>query len=317
LAKDQKIALGVECPWRVLRRGHMAPGLSRAEDVGGSAEVVGDGGEGELEGGFREAAPSRAPEAVAAFPPSEDLLDPAADALDRTVSGGELLRRVLVRPAPHGSNGHPRVPDENQSAAVFFAADLDGNLPPKSLTFRSSGWSPIPASPTWQGWATRPSPSRMGSSLCTPGARDPDPSARGTHRLDRRTRSRAAILACQKRGEPASGGDPRHWCHHRHCDRSDRHRCGAVPVGRAVRRLARAKTPAAVHRRQDAPWRDIEAGRPVSPPPAGRRRHRRDAPSGRQGDPACGLGPGAAGVSPSGSSRSRSPTNLRGSRGPF
>ena len=60
------------------------------------------------------------------------------------------------------------------------------------------------------------------SRLCPPSARDPDPSARGTHRGDRRTRSRAASLACRQRGESTSRGDPRHRHHHRHRDRGDR-----------------------------------------------------------------------------------------------
>jgi len=38
------------------------------EDVDGSLEVVCDGGEVDLDGGFREAAPSHSAQAVAAFP---------------------------------------------------------------------------------------------------------------------------------------------------------------------------------------------------------------------------------------------------------
>ena len=58
----------------------MLPSASsgRVEDVGGSSEVASDGGEVGLQAGFSEPSPSHAVEAIAAFPGSEDLLDPAA-----------------------------------------------------------------------------------------------------------------------------------------------------------------------------------------------------------------------------------------------
>lgn len=52
------------------------------ENVQGALEVVGDGGEVDLDGGFGETSPSHSAQAVAALPRSEDFLDPAAHAMD-------------------------------------------------------------------------------------------------------------------------------------------------------------------------------------------------------------------------------------------
>ncbi len=55
------------------------------ENVHGAFRNVGDGGEMDLDGGFGEAAPSQSAQAVASLPGSENLLDPAAHAMDRLV----------------------------------------------------------------------------------------------------------------------------------------------------------------------------------------------------------------------------------------
>jgi hypothetical protein len=55
------------------------------EDVHGAFEVVGNGGEVDLDGCFGEAAPSHSAQAVAALPCSENFLDPSPYPMDRFV----------------------------------------------------------------------------------------------------------------------------------------------------------------------------------------------------------------------------------------
>lgn len=57
-------------------------------------EVVGDGGEVNLGGGFGETSPSHPPEPVASLPGAKDFPDPAADAVNElSCKGLELIGR--------------------------------------------------------------------------------------------------------------------------------------------------------------------------------------------------------------------------------
>ena len=85
-----------------------APSCLSCENVHGALEVVGDGGEVDLDGGFGETSPSHSAQAVAALPCTEDLLDPAPHPMDRLVPFFELAQRFLFVPAPHASGDDPR-----------------------------------------------------------------------------------------------------------------------------------------------------------------------------------------------------------------
>ena len=105
-------------------------GSGGGEEVGGSSDVAGSGGEGKLESGLGEAEPSRATEAVAAPPDLEDLLDPAAYALDRAVPRRRLLARTFGGRAPHRGDHHPRRPAlgphrRSEGLATIAAASAD------------------------------------------------------------------------------------------------------------------------------------------------------------------------------------------------
>lgn len=78
------------------------------EDIHCALEVVGDGGEMDLDGGFGETSPSRSAKAVAALPCSEDLLDPTPNAMDRLVPFMELAQRFGFVAAPHAGGDDPR-----------------------------------------------------------------------------------------------------------------------------------------------------------------------------------------------------------------
>lgn len=55
------------------------------EDIHGALEIVGNGGEVDLNGGFGETSPSHSAQAVRALPCPENLLDPAAHPMDGLV----------------------------------------------------------------------------------------------------------------------------------------------------------------------------------------------------------------------------------------
>jgi hypothetical protein len=55
-----------------------------------SFEIVGDGGEANLESGLSQSAPSHPVQSVAALGSAEDFLDPAAHTVDPTVPRPEL-----------------------------------------------------------------------------------------------------------------------------------------------------------------------------------------------------------------------------------
>ena len=78
------------------------------ENVHGALEVVGDGGEIDLDGGFGETSPSHPAQAVAALPCTEDLLDPAPNPMDRLVPFFELAQRLLFVAVPHAGGDDPR-----------------------------------------------------------------------------------------------------------------------------------------------------------------------------------------------------------------
>ncbi len=79
------------------------------QDVSGSFEVVGDGGQAGLQRGFGEASPSHASKTVRAFPGAEDLLDPAADLVDRAVPCGKASISLGLAPGPDVGNDDPWV----------------------------------------------------------------------------------------------------------------------------------------------------------------------------------------------------------------
>jgi hypothetical protein len=62
------------------------------EDPGTALHVVDDCGEADLQTGLCQPSPWHAPKAVAALPRSKDLLDPAANAVDRLIPGFKAHR---------------------------------------------------------------------------------------------------------------------------------------------------------------------------------------------------------------------------------
>lgn len=77
------------------------PLLLGCQNVHGALEVLGDGGEADLDGGFGEASLSHPAQAIAAFPCTENLLDPPADAMDRLIPLVELAQRFGFVAAPY------------------------------------------------------------------------------------------------------------------------------------------------------------------------------------------------------------------------
>ena len=91
-------------------RPHSASACLGSETVQGALEIVGDGGEVDLDGGFGETSPSHSAQAVAALPRSEDLLDPAAHTMDRLVPFVKLAQRFLLVTTPHARGDDPGYP---------------------------------------------------------------------------------------------------------------------------------------------------------------------------------------------------------------
>jgi hypothetical protein len=80
------------------------------QDIKCSFEVVGDGGEVDLDGGFVDAAPSHPAQAVASFPGSEDLLNPPPHPVDELIPVFELAKCFLFVAAPHAGGDYARRP---------------------------------------------------------------------------------------------------------------------------------------------------------------------------------------------------------------
>lgn len=78
-------------------------------------------------------------------------------------------------------------------------------------------------------------------------------------------------LAQEQRSQPAADHHPRRRTHHRVGDRGEHHRPHSIPLRTAACGLDRARTQAALDRRQAATGRYLEAGRPVLAPVAGAR----------------------------------------------
>jgi len=123
-------------PWRL-------PGGDN--DGAGALEVVGDGGEMNLDGGLDETPPSHSPQSIAALPGSEDLLDPGTHAVDRLVPALKASERLSFVAAPNaGSNDAGRSSlGANRAAAMVptmgaVGEHLAGVVGPGSLG-RASG----------------------------------------------------------------------------------------------------------------------------------------------------------------------------------
>lgn len=77
------------------------------ENIHRALEIVGDGGEVDLDGGFGETSPSHSAQAVASLPCPEDLLDARAHAMDRLIPFMELAERFSFVAAPHAGGDDP------------------------------------------------------------------------------------------------------------------------------------------------------------------------------------------------------------------
>ena len=61
----------------------------RCDEAQCAFEIVGDGSEADLEGGLCQSAAAHMAKTVASLPGAEDFLDPASDAMDRSVPCGK------------------------------------------------------------------------------------------------------------------------------------------------------------------------------------------------------------------------------------
>jgi hypothetical protein len=75
-----------------------------------SFEVVGDGGEVDLNGGFGDPSRTHPAQTLASFPCPEYLLDPAPHPVDRLVPFFELAKCFLFVAAPHAGGDDARYP---------------------------------------------------------------------------------------------------------------------------------------------------------------------------------------------------------------
>ena len=98
------------------------------DDFERSFEIVGDGGEVDLDGGpstslrraFGEAAPSHSAKSVASFPGAEYLFDPAPYPVDRLIPFSELLKRLLFVATPHAGGDKPPATPQ----FLFFVTEI-------------------------------------------------------------------------------------------------------------------------------------------------------------------------------------------------
>lgn len=88
--------------------GRKCPSCLGCENVHGAFQVVGDGGEVDLNGGVSETSPSHSALSVAAFPSAEVLLDPTLHSMDRLIPFLDLAQRLLFVAAPHAGSKNPR-----------------------------------------------------------------------------------------------------------------------------------------------------------------------------------------------------------------
>ena len=122
---------------------------------------------------------------------------------------------------------------------------------------------------------------------------------------DARIKALEGEIRAWHRASPASrrlaaipGIGPGDRADHRQRARRHRGRCPAVPLGTRVGRLARPGAQTSLDRRQAAPGRHLQAGRPLPAPAPGDRRHRRAAPPQAQGARRRRLAEGAARPAP-------------------
>ncbi len=93
------------CPAPWAGRGQSS--CREGENIHRALELAGDGSEMNLDGGFGKTSPSYSAQAIASLPCPEDLLDPAAHAMDRLIPLAELLQRFLLVAAPRASGDDP------------------------------------------------------------------------------------------------------------------------------------------------------------------------------------------------------------------
>src|SRR3712207_2487543 len=100
----------------------------------------------DLQGCLGQPAPSHAPRTAAPLPGTEDLLDPAVDALDGMVPAAQRTERVVTGAAPHAGGDDPRC------AALGSEAEPETS-PRYALSARTSprlpGRASLPARPSW------------------------------------------------------------------------------------------------------------------------------------------------------------------------
>jgi hypothetical protein len=89
----------------------LAVSSGRGENPGTALDVAHDCGEADLQTDFRQSSPSHAPKTVAALPRSKDLLDAAANAVDRLIPSLKA-RNVSASSRPHMPVLHYCLPQE-------------------------------------------------------------------------------------------------------------------------------------------------------------------------------------------------------------
>lgn len=95
--------------WGAIRLGPCCQQLScrHGENAYCALEIIGDGGEVDLDGGFGKTSPSHSAKSVTALSRSEDLLDPATHAMDWLVPFMELALRFGFITTPHAGGDDP------------------------------------------------------------------------------------------------------------------------------------------------------------------------------------------------------------------
>lgn len=116
--------LGSPKTWAHPRERHAGMLLRRSSSCGhdrqAALEVVGDGGEPNLNRGFGQPSPPHPAQTVASFPGAKDLLDPTSYPMNGTIPGMEACQRLLFVASPHagGDNARCAAPGANRIAEM-------------------------------------------------------------------------------------------------------------------------------------------------------------------------------------------------------